>query len=335
MLAKLGNGNVAPNPMVGAVLVYENRIIGEGYHQYYGGNHAEVNCFESVADADKPMMEKATLYVSLEPCAHYGKTPPCANRIITEKVKKVVIGCVDNFAAVNGKGIAILQQAGIEVTVGVLEDDCKKLNKHFFTFHEKNRPFITLKYAETNNHFIGNISNERLLITNNITNTWVHKIRSEHTAILVGSRTVIKDNPTLTVRLWTGKNPVRMVIDKENNLPKNLHLFTDKNATITFNTVSQAENGDKKLIKLAAHLPILTQIMQYCYAQPFQSILVEGGSQLLQLFINENLWDEAIVITNKKLCIPVGIKAPEWKQRWLQNSYSFGSDAIAIYQNKP
>ncbi|MBC7722390.1 MAG: bifunctional diaminohydroxyphosphoribosylaminopyrimidine deaminase/5-amino-6-(5-phosphoribosylamino)uracil reductase RibD, partial [Pedobacter sp.] len=208
-LAVLGKGNVAPNPMVGSVLVHEGRIIGEGYHQLYGQPHAEVNCINSVAENDKYLIPQSTLYVSLEPCSHFGKTPPCSDLIIKHDIKKVVVGCRDSYEEVNGKGIENLQQNGVEVVLGILENDCKNLNKRFFTFHTKKRPFIILKWAETANGKIASNTNERLLISNDFSNRVVHKWRSEEGAILVGTKTASLDNPSLNNRLWHGKNPIR------------------------------------------------------------------------------------------------------------------------------
>ena len=231
-LAILGAGSVSPNPMVGAVLVYNYRIIGEGYHKKYGEAHAEVNCINSVADDDKKYIPYSTLYVSLEPCAHYGKTPPCANLIIQHKIKKVVIGCRDAFEKVNGKGIELLQNAGIQVVSGVLEKECIDLNKRFFVFNNKKRPYIILKWAQTNNGIIGNKSEERLLITNEITNLKVHKWRSEESAILVGYNTAMKDNPKLDVRHWNNSSILRLIIDKELSIPQTHHIYNNEHKTV-------------------------------------------------------------------------------------------------------
>ena len=310
-LALLGQDKVAPNPMVGSVLVYYNRIIGEGYHQQYGKAHAEVNCMNSVKDADKPFINQSTLYVSLEPCAHFGKTPPCTDLIIRNKIPKIIIGCRDPFEAVNGKGIEKLLAAGIQVTIGILEDSCKELNKRFFTFHTKNRPYILLKWAETANHFIGNNTPERLFISSDTTNKLVHKWRSEEAAILVGTNTALLDNPSLSNRLWTGKQPIRLVIDKKLKLPKTSILFDKKVLTIVFNFLLQ-EEIEKNLLyyKLDKNKDVLPQIMEACYQLNIQSILVEGGRKTLQSFINTNLWDEARVITNRQLLADEGVSSP-------------------------
>lgn len=231
-LAKLGVGNVAPNPMVGAVLVYEERIIGEGWHQQFGKAHAEVNCIASVKDDDKNLIEQSTLYVSLEPCAHFGKTPPCCDLIIQQRIPKVVIGCRDPFIKVNGNGIEKLKAANIEIITGVLENECKELNKPFFTFHQKSRPYIILKWAQTADNKIGFIENKRLLISNIITNRLVHKWRTESASILVGTNTAMIDNPALTNRYWNGKNPVRLIIDKQLKLSNDLKIFNNEAPTV-------------------------------------------------------------------------------------------------------
>jgi len=309
-LAQLGHGMVAPNPMVGSVLVYKDQIIGEGYHQQYGQPHAEVNCINSVAEADKGLIGQSTLYVSLEPCAHFGKTPPCADLIIKHQIPKVIIGCRDPFEAVNGKGIDKLLAAGVDVTVGILEEECKILNKRFFTFHTKKRPYIVLKWAETGNRFIGNDTQERLLISSETTNKLVHKWRSEEAAILVGTNTALLDNPSLTNRLWTGKQPIRLVLDKLLSLPKSLNIFDKKQLTIVFNLVKHEEELNLIYYKLEGNTPLLQQIMDACYQLNIQSILVEGGNKTLQSFIDNELWDEARVITNTQLTVEKGVPSP-------------------------
>jgi len=248
-LAKLAAGQVAPNPMVGAVLVYEDKIIGEGYHKKYGEPHAEVNCINSVLAENKDLIEKSTIYVSLEPCSHYGKTPPCVDLIIKNKIKKIVIGCKDIYKEVAGKGIEKLKNSGAEVIVDILENECKDLNKRFFTFHQKNRPYIILKWAQSANGKIGSLSGERILISNDYSNRLVHKWRSDEAAILVGTNTALKDNPSLTTRLWEGNNPIRIVIDKENNLPSTLEVFNHEANTIIFNLYKDSIENNLQFIK--------------------------------------------------------------------------------------
>jgi diaminohydroxyphosphoribosylaminopyrimidine deaminase/5-amino-6-(5-phosphoribosylamino)uracil reductase len=332
-LARLGAGNVAPNPMVGALLVYQNRIIGEGYHQQYGNAHAEVNCINSVATKDKSLIEKSTLYCSLEPCSHFGKTPPCADLIIQNKIPSVVIGCRDSFLQVDGKGIQKLQAAGIEVITPVLEKEALNLNRRFFTFHSQKRPFIILKWAQTANGFIGNGNDARLLISNEFTNRQVHKWRSESAAILVGTNTALQDDPTLTNRFWQGNNPVRLVIDKALRLPKALHLFDGSVQTIVFNSIQQLEKDYLLYYKIEKDQSLVAQMMEALYQLNIQSVLVEGGSKLLQSFIDENYWDEARVITNTGLEIRDGIKAPFLKHSELAFAEQIFTDTIHYYNH--
>jgi diaminohydroxyphosphoribosylaminopyrimidine deaminase/5-amino-6-(5-phosphoribosylamino)uracil reductase len=331
-LAKLGAGNVAPNPMVGAVLVHDGAIIGEGYHRQYGQAHAEVNCINSIPSHLKSLIPLSTLYVSLEPCAHFGKTPPCSNLIIEQQIKKVVVGCRDSFAAVNGKGIEQLKAAGVEVVVDVLRDECLQLNSRFFTFHNHHRPNVILKFAQTADGFLGRLTNERLLISNEFTNKLVHQWRSEEAAILVGTNTALKDNPTLTNRLGHGKNPVRLVIDKQLKLPSTLHLFNQQEKTVVFNELKNEVNQQIEFVQLHPESSVIQQILQYCYNNKLQSILVEGGTQLLQSFINENLWDEARIITNEKLFVQNGVAAPKLSGSLQHSTHIFG-DRIDYYTN--
>ncbi len=330
-LAALGAGQVAPNPMVGAVLVYAGRIIGEGYHQQYGAPHAEVNCINNVAYADKGFIENSTMYVSLEPCVHFGKTPPCADLIIANKIPHVVIGCRDSFAAVAGKGIEKLQRAGIKVTVGVMENECLSLNKRFFTFHEKQRPYIILKWAQSSDGNIGKHDSSQLKISNEFTNRLVHKWRSEEAAILVGTNTALLDDPSLTTRLWPGKNPVRLVIDSELKLPMHLKLFDGLAKTIVFNYRKQSETENLVYHKLNKEENILTQILSVLYKVNIQSVIVEGGAKLLQSFIEEGLWDEARVISNAELTIGNGVTAPVLKNNILVDEQKINTDVIAFY----
>src|SRR5690348_3772405 len=275
-LAKLGAGNVAPNPMVGGVLVYENKIIGEGYHQRFGEAHAEVNCINNVAEENKSLIEKSTMYVSLEPCAHHGKTPPCSDLIIQKKIKKVIVGCQDIFKEVAGKGIEKLENAGVEVITGVLEHECRDLNRRFFTFHQKQRPYIILKWAQSANGKIGSDGDERILISNNYSNRLVHKWRSEEAAILVGTNTVLKDNPSLTTRLWKGNNPVRIVIDKELKIPPSSKIFNEQAETLIFNLSKSSATKNIRFIKLDNE-NFLKELLDWLYKNNIQSVLVEGG----------------------------------------------------------
>ncbi len=332
-LASLGAGFVAPNPLVGAVLVHEGRIIGEGYHQQYGEAHAEVNCINSVRDEDKNLITSSIIYVSLEPCAHHGKTPPCADLIIENKIKKAVIGCRDPFDKVDGKGMEKLRNAGIDVTIGVLGNECKTINKRFLTFHTKQRPYIILKWAQTNNCKIST-ANERLLITNEFTNQLVHKWRSEEAGILVGTNTALLDNPELTNRLWSGKSPVRLVLDRNLRLPSSLKIFDQQQKTIIFNTQKNEEAGNDFYYMLNQDLSVVQQILHACYTENIQSILIEGGAKLLQSFINERHWDEARIITNNTLYQEDGLAAPTLFSNKFNGSENIFSDTIAYYTHR-
>jgi diaminohydroxyphosphoribosylaminopyrimidine deaminase/5-amino-6-(5-phosphoribosylamino)uracil reductase len=334
-LAQLGEGVVAPNPMVGSVLVYDNQIIGEGSHQQYGQPHAEVNCINSVREEDRHLIDQSTLYVSLEPCAHFGKTPPCADLIIKHKIPKVIVGCSDPFKEVDGKGIEKLKGSGIDVTVGILEKECQDLNKRFFTFNTKYRPYIVLKWAESANHFIGSNTNERLLISNETTDRLVHKWRSEEAAILVGTNTALLDNPSLSNRLWTGKQPIRLVIDKELKHPLYLNLFDKKQSTIVFNYSKQQEEENLIHYQLDRGDDVLQQIMAACYKLNIQSILVEGGSNTLQSFIDKHLWDEARIITNTKLTIVNGTPSPTLHNATIKETTMIGEDEITVMNYVP
>jgi diaminohydroxyphosphoribosylaminopyrimidine deaminase / 5-amino-6-(5-phosphoribosylamino)uracil reductase len=332
-IAAIGAGQVAPNPMVGAVLVYDERIIGEGYHKKYGETHAEVNCVNSVAEADKKFISASTMYVSLEPCAHFGKTPPCADLIIQNKIAKVVIGCRDSFEAVAGKGIERLKKAGVEVIVGVLEKECLELNKRFFTFYEKQRPYIILKWAQSSEGKIGAVGTERVLISNEFTNKLVHQWRSEEAAILVGTNTALQDDPALTTRLWPGNNPVRLVIDMDLKLPASLKLFDGSVKTIVFNERRQDDSEMLSYYKIESGATMLTHILQALHNLQIQSVIVEGGAALLQSFINENLWDEARVITNTALEIAEGINAPILQHQKLVKAENIQADSIVYFKN--
>jgi diaminohydroxyphosphoribosylaminopyrimidine deaminase / 5-amino-6-(5-phosphoribosylamino)uracil reductase len=331
-LAQLGAGFVAPNPMVGAVLVHDERIIGEGFHRHYGQAHAEVNCINAVKKEDEQFINQSTLYVSLEPCAHHGKTPPCADLIIKNKIPKVVVGCRDPFSKVDGKGIEKLLTAGVEVVQNVLEKECIDLNKRFFTFHTKNRPYIILKWAQSNNHKIANADYSRVFISNECTNRLVHKWRSEEAAILVGTKTALTDNPSLNVRLWNGPNPIRITIDKDLSLPASLHLFNGEIKTIVFNTVKHEERNNLIYYKMNDEKYLTKQIAEALFKLNIQSVLVEGGTKLLQSFINENLWDEARVINNEELITNNGLNAPELRNAKLFSEEKIFSDHIYFYK---
>jgi diaminohydroxyphosphoribosylaminopyrimidine deaminase/5-amino-6-(5-phosphoribosylamino)uracil reductase len=343
-LARLGAGQVAPNPMVGAVLVYEDRIIGEGYHRQYGHAHAEVNCLDSVKDENRAHIPASTLYVSLEPCAHFGKTPPCADRIIREKIPRVVIGCRDPFPEVDGKGIGKLMAAGVDVVLGVMEKECRELNCRFFVFHKRQRPYIMLKWAQSANAKIAGEGGPtiRTIISNEYSNRLVHRWRSEEAAIMVGTNTALLDDPALTARLWIGPNPIRLVIDKKLRLPDRLQLFDRKSRTIIFNTLKHDIGEELSYYQLATETSaspdcpdrsLVPQLLEALYRLNILSVMVEGGAYLLQSFIDEGYWDEARVITNGDMIIPAGLAAPVLDQGQLFSQEQLFSDRIAIYKN--
>lgn len=309
-LAQLGIGDVAPNPMVGCVIVHNGRIIGEGYHEKYGEAHAEVNAVRSVKNQE--LLCESTLYVSLEPCAHFGKTPPCSDLIIEKQIPKVVVGMVDPFAKVAGKGIEKMRAAGIEVEVGLLQKKCRNLNRRFFTFHEKKRPYVILKWAQTLDGFIDTDRSETVhptWITNALAKRLVHKQRSEESAILIGTNTAQYDNPALTVREWSGRQPIRMVIDRTDRLSSNLTIFDHKAPTWVFTENESADEENLKFIKLDFSQNILPQLMDELYRREVLSVIVEGGSELLNSFLTIGLWDEAFVYTGNQF-FGKGVAAP-------------------------
>ena len=320
-IAKNGLSTTRPNPMVGCIIVYKNKIIGEGYTSKYGGNHAEVNAINSVKN--KKLLKQATLYVTLEPCAHYGKTPPCSNLIISHHIPKVVIGCIDDNKAVAGKGIKKLRDAGCQVTIGVLEATCKIHHKRFFTFHNKKRPYVILKWAETKDYFIApktKKSQKPVWITNTYSQQLVHKWRSEEQAILIGTHTVIADNPSLTVRDWTGNNPIRIIIDKDSKLAKHHTVFNKEAKTIVIN--NETINFSK---------PIAKQICEVLFKNEINSVIIEGGAKTLQTFINENIWDEARIFTGNAT-FNEGIKAPLFSGK-LISEIKIKNDTLKTYLN--
>jgi diaminohydroxyphosphoribosylaminopyrimidine deaminase / 5-amino-6-(5-phosphoribosylamino)uracil reductase len=324
-LAAQGAGLVAPNPMVGAVLVYNNTIIGEGYHAQYGQGHAEVNCIHSVTKENESLVSQSVLYVSLE---------PCADLIIAKKIPKVVIGCRDPFKEVDGKGIEKLKAAGIEVIYGILEQACKELNKRFLTFHTNHRPYIILKWAQTANGVIANKDYSRILISNEYTNRLVHKWRSEEAAILVGTNTALYDDPSLTTRLWKGNYPLRLVVDMDLRLPPTLHLFDGISKTIVFNAVKNEEQNNLVFYQINKGVSLIRQICDALFQLNIQSVLVEGGAKLLQSFISEGIFDEVRIITNHSLETAQGIMAPQVSELMLTNSMQLQTDSIHFYQHK-
>jgi diaminohydroxyphosphoribosylaminopyrimidine deaminase/5-amino-6-(5-phosphoribosylamino)uracil reductase len=313
-LAALGVGYVSPNPMVGAVVVMDNIIIGEGYHHKYGEAHAEVNAINQVISnfsdwAD--LLDQSTLYVSLEPCAHYGKTPPCADLIIKHKIPKVVVGCRDPFEAVNGKGIEKLLDAGIDVTTGILEKECQWLNRRFFTRVQKRRPYVILKWAQTQDGFFAPPDHLQLWITGPESRRLVHRWRSEEDAVLVGKTTAAIDNPQLNVRYAKGRNPRRVVIDRKLELNKKLNLFDQSVETLVFNEIKTDVNSQIKYISLEDFDRYVPQYILYqLYLQDIQSVIIEGGAHTLNSFIEAGLWDEARIFTGPAE-LEKGIRPPE------------------------
>lgn len=343
-LANLGAGHVAPNPLVGAVLVYKDRIIGEGWHREFGKAHAEVNCINSALEKGlNDLFKKSILYVSLEPCTHFGKTPPCADLIIAHKIPKVVIGCRDPFEEVNGKGIEKLKAAGINVESGILEEECTLLNKRFLTFHTKKRPYILLKWAQTNDGYIAPLNSPeggtldpqrpRLFISSEYSNRLVHLWRSEEAAILVGTNTALLDNPELTTRLWHGPSPVRLVIDMNLRLPSSLKVFDGSVRTIVFNAIREEEKPNPSFIKFNKEGDFIRQLMDSLYRLHIQSVIVEGGAQLLQSFIDSGIWDEARVIVNTTMNIGIGLSSPVLRNSVLLKEENFANDAIRYFKN--
>jgi diaminohydroxyphosphoribosylaminopyrimidine deaminase / 5-amino-6-(5-phosphoribosylamino)uracil reductase len=331
-LAELGRGYVSPNPMVGAILVYKDEIVGEGYHQFYGQAHAEVNCIKNIASEKRKFIPESTLYVSLEPCVHHGKTPPCADLIISQNIQEVVIGCRDAFALVSGKGIQHLQEAGIKVSVGLLEEECKKINERFFTFHEKKRPYILLKWAQSCDGYIAGENGTSIKISNPYTDKLVHKWRSEEAAIMVGTNTALLDNPSLTNRLWTGLSPVRILLDSILRVPADYKIIDGKVRTIIFNTLKEMSEDNLVYVQYKADKPVIPQLLTMLHQQNIQSVMVEGGAMLLQSFIDNGLWDEARIITSGQH-IYNGVAAPHLKKSKFIQSNSDTGDRVDFYKN--
>jgi diaminohydroxyphosphoribosylaminopyrimidine deaminase / 5-amino-6-(5-phosphoribosylamino)uracil reductase len=305
-LARNGLGTVSSNPMVGCVIVKDSKVIGEGWHQKYGEAHAEVNAVASVKD--KTLLEGSSVYVNLEPCSHFGKTPPCADLLVREKVKKVVISNVDSNPLVSGQGIKKLRDNGIEVITGVCERDGRELNKRFFTFVEKKRPYIILKWAQTSDGFIARDNYDSKWISNEFSRQLVHKWRTEEDAVLVGTNTARQDNPLLNVRHWSGRNPTRIVIDRYLKLPETLNLFDGSQSTICYNTKRQSE-GSQTIFAQITEKDFIQRMLTDLYIRKIQSIIIEGGSETLRAFIELNLWDEARVFTSPQE-FRAGIKGP-------------------------
>ncbi len=335
-LAKKGLGTTYPNPMVGSVIVLADKIIGEGWHKKAGGPHAEVYAIDSVKD--KSLLKEATIYVNLEPCSHYGKTPPCANLIVESGIRNVVIGVIDTNSKVSGSGVAHLKNSKCNVLVGVLEKACWKLNKRFFTFHTKKRPFIILKWAETKDGFMDKLRDENSAkspnwISNQYSKQLVHKMRAEEQAILVGTNTALNDNPKLTIRSWQGENPIRVVLDRTLKIPVTSSLYDGTAKTIILTEKLPDKNSDEKVVfeKLAIDKNTSKQICEVLFKNEIQSVIIEGGRTTLQGFIDENLWDEAYVFVGDTL-FKDGLNAPELK-KVPNDIQKISNDTLNIYEN--
>ena len=334
-LAELGRYTCAPNPMVGCVVVYENRIIAEGWHYQAGMPHAERVALAKVNDDE--VLKNSTLYVSLEPCSHYGRTPPCASLIIEKQIPKVVVASLDSNPLVAGKGIELLRSHGVEVIHGVLEQEARALNKKFYTYHEKKRPFIQLKWAQTADGFIAKYEEGKtkpLAISNSFSNRKVHMMRAEHEAILVGRNTAKLDNPKLDVRHVSGKNPLRLVIDRSLMLPHSLQLLSDDKPTWILNQQQGGQQGNKTFKRYnMSDWAWLHDLMDDLYQAQIQSLLVEGGAEVLQAFISAHLWDEATVITALNKSIGMGVKAPTISNSLIQEKNLVFGDEWLKFKN--
>ncbi|MBW8362915.1 MAG: bifunctional diaminohydroxyphosphoribosylaminopyrimidine deaminase/5-amino-6-(5-phosphoribosylamino)uracil reductase RibD [Kaistella sp.] len=327
-LAEQALGNTYPNPLVGSVIVYKDEIIGEGYHQKAGENHAEINAINSVKNPG--LLKESTIYVSLEPCSHFGKTPPCANKIVETGFKKVVIGTLDPHEKVNGKGKKIIEEAGIEVVSGILENECRQLNRRFFTFQNEKRPFIILKWAESGDGFIDK-DFKPTQIGNELTKQFVHQLRSDEHAILVGTNTALTDNPGLTTREISGRNPVRILIDFDLKVPRDFNIFNTEAETLVFNLCKDSEEGNVKFIKIEKE-NFLENLMKKLYENQIKSVLVEGGRFTLQQFISAGLWDETLIIKNENLKLKNGTKAPDFNFD-VTESKQFRDNTVEFYKN--
>ncbi|MEQ8237708.1 MAG: bifunctional diaminohydroxyphosphoribosylaminopyrimidine deaminase/5-amino-6-(5-phosphoribosylamino)uracil reductase RibD [Cyclobacteriaceae bacterium] len=326
-LAKLGLGRVSPNPMVGCVIVKNNKIIGEGNHEKYGEGHAEVNAVYAIKD--KSDLAGSTVYVTLEPCAHFGKTPPCAHLLVDSKVKEVVICNHDPNPLVAGKGVKILEEAGIKVFSGVLQEEGKKLNRRFLTFFNKERPYVILKWAQTADGFVARENFDSKWISNTSARQLVHKWRAEEQAILVGTNTAKHDNPSLTTRNWSGSNPVRIVLDRNLCLESSLNLFDGAVRTIVFNELENKTSHNLEYIKLPVLSPFL--ILKALFERKIQSVFIEGGSATLQSFIDADLWDEARVFESQTT-FSAGVKSPFLKDQPTE-TFTVDTNVLKIYQN--
>lgn len=334
-LATLGRGSVSPNPMVGCVIVHNGQIIGEGWHQRYGDWHAEVNAVnDALTRTPAPLLQEATVYVTLEPCSHFGKTPPCADLLIEKPVKRVVVCNDDPNPLVAGKGIQKLRDAGIEVVTGVLTEEGRQLNVRFFTFFEQKRPYIILKWAETADGFIADEDKQPLTISCRQSRTLSHQWRTQEDAILVGTNTALNDNPQLNARLWAGPDPIRIVLDRTLRLPRELHVFDNTQKTIIYNAFSNEEEGETTFVQINFDENFIEHFLADLHKRKIQSVLVEGGAQLLQAFLNDGHFDEIRVFTSphpigkgtSAPLLPTGVRLVTQKQ--------IGADWLAYYEKQ-
>lgn len=333
-LASMAEGHTYPNPMVGSVIVHNNKIIGEGYHRKAGEPHAEVNAITNVKETS--LLKESTLYVNLEPCAHFGKTPPCSKLIIEKQIPKVVVGCIDSFSEVSGKGIKMMEDAGIEVKVGVLQQESLELNRRFFTFHKKKRPYIILKWAQTQDGYIdkdrtSSEYGEPTWITNEYARQAVHQLRTTEQAIMVGTKTAWFDNPSLTARDYLGKQPLRVVIDKNLKLPESLKLFDQTAPTLVITYKEKPSQKNLRSLKISSQKDLMNQVLDELYNQNIQSLIVEGGAILLESMIANNLWDEAHLYSGN-CWFKSGIKAPKISGEVIKTT-NFVDSKLFVYRN--
>jgi len=331
-LASRGAGMVSPNPMVGALLVHNGKVIGEGWHQQYGGAHAEVEAVRAVSNPE--LLKESTLYVSLEPCSHFGKTPPCVDLILQSGIPVVVVASLDPNPKVAGAGIARLQAAGVSVTIGVLEQEARALNRGFFSFHERGRPWIVLKWAQTADGFIAPADGKRVDISSAQSRALVHQWRAVEDCVLVGTRTAIVDDPELTVRLTKGRNPLRAVLDRELALPKTLKLFDRATPTLVINSLKSCDDGAIRYRKLNSTVPLAHGIIELLVAERVQSVIVEGGASLLQSFIASGLWDEARIFSGA-VSFGAGLSAPKVTGSIVSDQSISGDELVVIVNRAP
>ncbi len=332
-LARLGNGKVSPNPLVGAVIVHNNRIIGEGYHSAYGKAHAEVNAIANIKNEDKVLLKEATIYVSLEPCCIHANTPPCTDLIIEHKIPKVVFSSIDKTPDVNGKSLVLLKKGGCKVSYGLLHSEGDQLSRFRNTFVAKKRPYVILKYAQSKDGFIGR-KGEKIWLTNSISKRLVHKWRSEFDAILIGTNTVQTDNPRLTNRLYYGSNPLRIILDRNLRLSEKLNIYDDSAKTwiVTEKEIEKTIFNNTSFVNINFDNQLIFNLLKKMHEAKISSLIVEGGAALLNTFIALNLWDEARVFIADKF-LNEGIKAPTLPNQ-PANNYKIGTDQLFLFKNQ-